>query len=76
MTRDPARIEAALKALDAALKDPNPDYSWADDLPEAPPIPQRPDETVAIFIPKRSDGGTVRRAGKTGRLRTRNENKS
>src|SRR6266496_1333892 len=51
MPRDQAAIDAALEALDAALKDPNPDYSWADDLPEAPPIPTTPDETVAIFVP-------------------------
>ena len=51
MPRDQAAIDAALEALDAALKDPNPDYSWADDLPEAPPIPTSSDETVAIFVP-------------------------
>jgi hypothetical protein len=51
MPRDQAAIDAALAQLDAALADPNPDFSWADDLPELPPTPTAPDETVAIFVP-------------------------
>jgi len=59
MRPDPKKLEAALQALDEALKEENPDYSWADDLPEAPPLPEQPGETIAIFIPKRSDGGNT-----------------
>ena len=76
MKRDPAEIEAALKALDAAMQETEPDYSWADDLPEAPPIPSRPDQTVAVFIPTRSDHGTAQGAGNIERPRTSNEPKS
>ncbi|MEO8258454.1 MAG: hypothetical protein ABI868_13995 [Acidobacteriota bacterium] len=53
MPRDQAEFDEALKALRAAGEDPNPDYSWATDLPEAPPMPTQPDETIAIVWPSK-----------------------
>ena len=47
-----AAYRRALKRLAWALKHPG-DMSWQDRLPEAPPIPENPDETIALVIPKR-----------------------
>jgi hypothetical protein len=47
---DKARLKRALRALDASKHEANPEYP---DLPEALPIPTRPDETVAIVYPRR-----------------------
>ena len=45
-------IDAALAALRKARDEGEPDYTWADWLPQAPPIPQLPDEKVAAIGPK------------------------
>lgn len=51
-TRDRRREAAALARL-AQLRDASGDQSWADDLPEAPPLPQEPDDTVAVLHPRK-----------------------
>lgn len=47
MPKDQTAIDAALKNLAATKKEPAPDFAWADQLPDAPPMPA-PGETVAI----------------------------
>ena len=32
------------------------DLSWQDHIPEAPPIPEGPDEVIALVIPKKGPG--------------------
>lgn len=50
--RDHARIEAALTHL-ARLRDEPGDQSWVDDLPEAPPVPEDPADTVVVLHPRK-----------------------
>ena len=51
-----AAYQRALKKLAWALKRPD-DMSWQDHLPEAPEIPENPDETVAMIVPTRKRTG-------------------
>ena len=43
-------VDAALAALRAANDEEDPDYSWADALPDAPKLPMRGEEIVAIGV--------------------------
>lgn len=49
---DHAEVARALADLEKPETDP--DYSWLDDLPELPPLPETEDEVVAILIPRAS----------------------
>jgi hypothetical protein len=44
---DPANVDAAWNEVEAAATDPDPDYTWVDDLPEMPPA----GHTIAIVVP-------------------------
>ena len=48
-----AAYQRALKKLARALKHPG-DLSWQDNLPEAPEIPQEPDEVIAVVVPRKT----------------------
>lgn len=41
-------IDAATKALSRAMAQPSGGDEWSADLPEAPEIPKKADETVAV----------------------------
>jgi hypothetical protein len=46
-------FQKGLKELAQVMKRPG-DLSWQDHIPEAPEIPQEPDEVIAVVVPKKT----------------------
>jgi hypothetical protein len=59
---DPREEAALVAALAEANREPltDEDRAWFDSLPDAPSLPTRPGETVAVFFQRRQQPGSQR----------------